>query len=96
VLGFYLRLEDMGSPQSEIEWANRFTGLYVNTTSPSVGLVRVELSKCETIPASRIVGYQWGRGGSETTFFQCDSRVATQEHFTIPVLFPLRRGSDAS
>jgi hypothetical protein len=28
---------------------------------------RVELGKCETIPARRIVGYQWGSGGGETT-----------------------------
>jgi hypothetical protein len=38
VLEFYLHLEDMSSPQSEIKWANRFMGLYVHTTLPSVGL----------------------------------------------------------
>jgi hypothetical protein len=38
VLGFYLRLEDMSSPRSETEWDNRFAGLYVHTTSPSMGL----------------------------------------------------------
>jgi hypothetical protein len=38
VLGFYLRMEDMSSPRSETEWANRFTGLYVHTTPPSMGL----------------------------------------------------------
>jgi hypothetical protein len=38
VLGFYLCLENMSSPRSETEWANRFTGPYVHTTSPSVGL----------------------------------------------------------
>jgi hypothetical protein len=38
VLGFYLRLEDMSSPWSETEWANRFTGLYIHTSSLRVGL----------------------------------------------------------
>jgi hypothetical protein len=36
VLGFYLCLENMSSPRFETEWANRFTGLFVHTTSPRV------------------------------------------------------------
>jgi hypothetical protein len=31
------------------------------------------------------VGFQYGRSGSEPTFSQCDSRVDTQEHFTVLV-----------
>jgi hypothetical protein len=61
VLGFYLRLEDMSSPRSETEWANRFTRLFVHTTSLRVGLGRVEFGKCGTIHASRIEGISGGR-----------------------------------
>jgi hypothetical protein len=49
VLGFYLRLEDMSSPRSETEWANSFTGLYVHTTSLSVGF-KAELSSASAEP----------------------------------------------
>jgi hypothetical protein len=35
--GFIIHLEDMSSPLSETEWANRFMGLFVHTTSPRVG-----------------------------------------------------------
>jgi hypothetical protein len=37
-VGVLLALGGMSSPWSETEWANRFTGLYVHTTPPSVGL----------------------------------------------------------
>jgi hypothetical protein len=63
VLGFYLRLENMSSPRSETEWANRFTGLFIHTTLLRVGLGRVEFGKCGTIPASRIEGISGGEVG---------------------------------
>jgi hypothetical protein len=37
-------------------------------------------------------GYQWERGGSETTFSKCVTHVATRGHYTVPVQFPLRGG----
>jgi hypothetical protein len=39
VLGFYLRMEDMSSPQSETEWTDLFTGsLRTPPPLPSMGL----------------------------------------------------------
>ena len=57
----------MSSPRSETEWVALLHGTFVHTTSPRVGIGPFDPSKCGTIPASRIAGYQWGRGGSEST-----------------------------
>jgi hypothetical protein len=67
VLGFYLRLVDMSSPQSETEWINLSIGPSYIPPRRVLGLGRVELDKCGTIPARRIAGYQWGSGRGETT-----------------------------
>jgi hypothetical protein len=43
VLGFYLRMEDMSSPQSKTEWADLFMGP-LHTHHPTERGVRAELS----------------------------------------------------
>jgi hypothetical protein len=43
VLGFYLRMEDMSSPQSKTEWADLFTGS-LRTHHPAERGVRTELN----------------------------------------------------
>jgi hypothetical protein len=60
VLGFYLRLEDMSSPQSETEWINLSIGLSYTPPRWAWGYGRVELGNCGTIPASRIEGISGG------------------------------------
>jgi hypothetical protein len=64
VLGFYLRLEDMSSPRYETEWANRFTGLYIHTTPPSVGLGPVT-TPSEIIPYYRLNHSIWSLSGNK-------------------------------
>jgi hypothetical protein len=53
----------MSSPRSETEWANHFTGLYVHTTSPSVGLGPSWSRQVQNHTYQQDKGYQWGRGG---------------------------------
>jgi hypothetical protein len=48
-LGFYLRLEDMSSPQFETEWTDLFTGP-LRTHHPAEHGVRAELSSVSTEP----------------------------------------------
>jgi hypothetical protein len=48
VLGFYLRMEDMSSPRSEIEWINMSIGL--RTHHPAERGVRAELSSASAEP----------------------------------------------
>jgi hypothetical protein len=78
----------MSLPQSKTEWANRFTVLLVHTTSPRVGLGQSWAQQVWNHTCQQDRGYQWGKGGSETTL-SSDSRVATREHLTIPVQFLL-------
>jgi hypothetical protein len=91
VLGFYLRMEDMSSPRSEIEWINLSIGLC--THHPIERGVRAELSSASAEPylLRKEVGICGGavevRPPSQSV-----SRVATREHFTVPVLFTLRGG----
>jgi hypothetical protein len=54
-------------PRSESEWINLPIGLSYTPPRLEWDQGRVELDKCRTIPASRIAGCQWGRGGGETT-----------------------------
>jgi hypothetical protein len=42
VLGFYLRMEDMSSPQSETEWTDLFTGSLRTPPPPAEHGVRAE------------------------------------------------------
>jgi hypothetical protein len=49
VLGFYLRVEDMSSPRSEIEWADLFTRP-LRTHHPAERGVRAELSSRSAEP----------------------------------------------
>jgi hypothetical protein len=56
VLGFYLRMEDMSSPRSEIEWTDLFTGP-LRTHHLAERGVRAELISASEEP------YQWGRDG---------------------------------
>jgi hypothetical protein len=60
----------------------------IHTTSSSVGLGPCWAQQVRIHTCQQDSGYQWWRGGSETTFSQCDSRVTTREHFTVPVQFP--------
>jgi hypothetical protein len=51
------------------------------------GYGRVELGKCGTIPARRIAGYQWGRGGGETTLSErllCGHKGAFHSSGAVP------------
>jgi hypothetical protein len=62
-----LRMEDMSSPRSEIEWINLSIGL--RTHHPAERGVRAELSSAsaETYLLRKDTGYLWGSGGGETT-----------------------------
>jgi hypothetical protein len=76
VLGFYLRMEDMSSPWSEIEWADLFTGPLCTHHRAELG-VRAELSS----------GCQWGSGGGGTTLLErlpCGHMVAFHNSGDVP------------
>jgi hypothetical protein len=66
-LGVGVLLALGGSPRSKTEWQTFSRDLYLHTIPLSVGLGPSWARQCRTIPASRIAGYQWGRGGGETT-----------------------------
>jgi hypothetical protein len=91
VLGFYLRLEDMSSPQSETEWINLSIGHRTHHPAESGDRAELSSSSAEPYLPRKDRGYLWGavevRPPSQSV-----SRVATREHFTVPVLFSLRRG----
>ena len=67
MLGFFVRLEDMSSPRSEIEWINLFIGHRTHHPAESGDRAVLSSASAEPYVPRKDRGYLWGSGGGETT-----------------------------